>query len=221
MSFEIRTINFSTFFGGVNCYLVKTEDGDFILIDTGLSNSRKALDRELENAGCIPGHLKLIVITHGDIDHVGNAAYLRNRFASKIAIHPLEASVVENGNMFGNRKNRTLITSILYPLFKLGKPNRFKPDVLLPEGTDLSTYGLDARVLHIPGHSIGSIGILTTNGDLFCGDMFTNSVRPVLNSLLDDLSAAKSSLAKLKSRDIKMIYPGHGQPFDMKSLQET
>ncbi|RLI67201.1 hypothetical protein DRO91_10540, partial [Candidatus Heimdallarchaeota archaeon] len=31
------------------------------------------LERELEKAGCKPGDLKLVVLTHGDFDHTGNA----------------------------------------------------------------------------------------------------------------------------------------------------
>ena len=38
-------------------------------------------------AGCKLGSLKLIVLTHGDFDHTGNAAYLRHKYAIKIAMH--------------------------------------------------------------------------------------------------------------------------------------
>jgi len=64
MTSEIKTINF----GGVNCYLVKTGDG-FILIDTGVPSKRVDIEKELVRAGCKPGDLKLIVLTHGDFDH--------------------------------------------------------------------------------------------------------------------------------------------------------
>jgi len=43
--------------------------------------------------------------------------------------------------------------------------------MFLEEGQPLSDVGLDASVLHLPGHSKGSIGILTASGDLFCGDL--------------------------------------------------
>jgi len=69
---EIRTI----YFGWVNCYLIKSDTG-YILIDTGFSTKRTDLEKKLESAGCQPGNLKLIVITHGDFDHIGNCTYLR------------------------------------------------------------------------------------------------------------------------------------------------
>ena len=65
--------------GSVNCYLIKTETG-FVLIDTGSSNGRAELEHQLERAGCKPGNLRLILLTHGDFDHTGNAAHLRKRF---------------------------------------------------------------------------------------------------------------------------------------------
>jgi glyoxylase-like metal-dependent hydrolase (beta-lactamase superfamily II) len=104
------------------------------------------------------------------------------------------------------------------PLFT-GSGNRtFYTDLLLEDGTDLSMHGLDARVLSLPGHSKGSIGILTAEGDLFCGDLFENMKKPVLNSLMDDLDAAKISLAVLESYKIRFVYPGHGEPFAMEQL---
>ena len=86
------------------------------------------------------------------------------------------------------------------------------------EGYDLSEYGLDAKVLHLPGHSKGSIGILTADGDLFCGDLFENRDKPVLSSIMDDLAAAKASVEKLKGLEVGTVYPGHGKPFSMEEL---
>ena len=79
-------------------------------------------------------------------------------------------------------------------LFGFGKSERFTPDFYLDEGDDLSDYGFDARVLHIPGHSKGSIGILAAGGDLFCGDLLECTGRPALNSIMDDLAAGNASV---------------------------
>jgi glyoxylase-like metal-dependent hydrolase (beta-lactamase superfamily II) len=74
-------------------------------------------------------------------------------------------------------------------------------------------------VLSIPGHSRGSIGLLTADGDLFVGDLLVNTKRPVLNSIMDDRAAAQASVEKLKSLKIKTVYPGHGAPFSMDQYQ--
>jgi len=205
--------------GNVNCYLVETDLG-YVLIDTGGSSNRSELVSELERSGCQPGLLKLIVITHGDFDHTGNAAYLRNTLGGQIAMHAGDLGMVERGDMFANRKQPNLLIRKLLPLFtRFGKSEHFTPDMPLGDGDDLSAYGLEARILSIPGHSKGSIGILTAEGDLFCGDLLENTRGPVLNSLIDNLAEARDSLQRLESLNIQMVYPGHGQPFPMRQLK--
>ena len=58
-----------------------------------LTQVRSILDK-LAGAGCQPGQLKLIVLTHGDVDHAGNAAYLREKYGAPIASHAAEMGVV-------------------------------------------------------------------------------------------------------------------------------
>ena len=214
---EIKTISLLLPYGlgPVNCFLIKTDIG-YILIDTGFSNKRTYLEKELENAGCKPGNLKLIVITHGDFDHTGNAAYLREKYGTKMAMHYDDSGMVERGDLFWNRKKGNILIRMIAPiLFGFRKSERFKPDLYVEEGYNLSGYGFDAKVLYIPGHSKGSIGILTAGGDLFCGDLFTNSDNPVLNSIMDDSAVANASVERLKSLRINTVYPGHGKLFPM------
>ena len=206
--------------GTVNCCLIRNDKGYF-LIDTGSSNSRKVLEEELAAAGCAPGYLRLIALTHGDFDHTGNAAYLRGKFNTKIAMHYDDLGMVEYGDMFWNRKKSNFLIKAAAPrLFGFGKSKRFKPDIFLAEGTDLSEFGFDAKVIEIPGHSKGSIGFLTAAGDLIGGDLFENVKNPRLNSIMDDPEAAKASIEKLNGFEIGMVYPGHGRPFTMEEFKK-
>jgi glyoxylase-like metal-dependent hydrolase (beta-lactamase superfamily II) len=199
--------------GSVNCYLIETVVG-YVLIDTGASNQRVALERELKSAGCNPGHLKLILLTHGDFDHIGNAAYLRDLFGADIAIHRDDAGMAKRGDMFWNRQSGNALIRWMAPiLFRFGKSNRFEADLFVDEGYDLSGYGFAAKVVAIPGHSKGSIAVLKTGGDLFCGDLFDNTEKPVLNSIMDDHTAALDSVEKLGRLLVRTVYPGHGKPF--------
>lgn len=208
---------------GVNCYLVRIGEG-FILIDTGFSFRRSAITRELEKAGCIPGSLRLIIITHADTDHTGNAVYFRDKFGTAIAMHRGELAATEKGNLCLNRKLKKRSTRIMarlvfnLPFAGLTKSGRFIPDLFIEDGDDFSEYGFDARVLHIPGHSIGSIGILTADNDLFCGDLLKSNGKPSKNSLVDDLSEMNASIERLKGLNIKRVYPGHGRSFTMGEL---
>jgi glyoxylase-like metal-dependent hydrolase (beta-lactamase superfamily II) len=213
------SLSFPPGMGKVNCYLIQT-DTDFILIDTGSSFNREALFKALADAGCAPGQLRLIVITHGDFDHTGNAAYLRKTFGGAILMHKDDLGMVEAGDMFFNRQNlRFPLHKLLPTLSGFGKAERFTPDLLVEDGYNLSAYGLDASVVSIPGHSKGSIGILTASGDLFCGDLMVSTNGPTLNSRMDDLAAANASLQKLASLGVETVYPGHGKPFPLSQVE--
>ena len=215
MPHRIKTISSSLPYrlGSVNCYLIETDAG-FVLIDTGGSNKRADLVRELEGAGCKPGNLSLIVLTHGDFDHTGNCAFLREKLGTRTAMHIDDAGMIERGDMFYNRESGNALFRRIAPvLFRFAKSDTFKPDLYIEEGDDLSEYGFDARVLHLAGHSKGSIGILTAGGDLFCGDLLDNTDKPGLGSIMDDMAAATGSVEKLRGLDIDTVYPGHGRPF--------
>jgi len=196
--------------------LVKTSKG-FILIDTGRTNKRKIIEKEIEKADCHKGNLRLILLTHGDFDHSGNAAYFRKKFGSPIAIHKNDSGMVERGDMLWKRRKRNILNRMVFKLlFRLNKSDRFTPDLYLDEKTDFSEYGFEAKILEIPGHSQGSIAILTSNGDLFCGDLLANTKKPDLWSIIDDSVTAQASVEKLKNSQISTVYPGHGKAFSMK-----
>jgi len=204
--------------GSVNCYLIKANIG-YILVDTGSSKRCADLEKELERAGCKPGNLNIIVLTHGDFDHTGNAIYLREKFGTIIAMHYDDLGMVEHGDMFWNRKKSNLLIRKIAPtLSGFGKSRRFKPDLFIKDGDDLSEYGVDAKVIGMPGHSKGSIGIMTVDRDLICGDLFENIKKPALNSIMDDPAAANASVEKLRNLKVNTVYPGHGEPFCMELL---
>jgi glyoxylase-like metal-dependent hydrolase (beta-lactamase superfamily II) len=207
--------------GSVNCYLIDTSAG-YVLIDTGLSKNRAALETALASAGCHPGLLRLIILTHGDFDHTGNAAYLRERYRTKLAMNIDDWGMIERGDMFCNRrKGNKMIGMIARRLFSFGTSARCRPDLSLADGDDLASHGFEAIVLSLPGHSGGSIGILTHDGDVFCGDLLENMKRPALNRLNDDQAAACASLERLQGLGTRTIYPGHGDPFQLEQVTRT
>jgi len=227
--FKSITLSLPYRLGSVNCYLLGADGGGYILVDTGGSNKRTELEEELERNGCKPGNLRLIILTHGDFDHAGNASYLSKRYGTKIAMHQEDSGMVERGNMFCNRNSgnivkRKLIGATTRILFGFGKSERFMPDYYLDDDYGLSEYGIDARVIYIPGHSKGSIGILTESGDLFCGDLLISedkTGKPSLNTIVDYKVAMDESVSKLKCLGIDTVYPGHGKPFSWIDFIQT
>jgi glyoxylase-like metal-dependent hydrolase (beta-lactamase superfamily II) len=121
--------------------------------------------------------------------------------------------------MFWNRKRGNALLRIVSAfLFGFGKKQRFTPDFYVEDGDDFAGYGFKAQVVTIPGHSKGSIGVLTSAGDLLCGDLFENNGTPALNSIMDDPATANASIEKLKTLNINTVYPGHGAPFSMEQF---
>lgn len=115
----------------VNCYLLAGEDG-FILIDTGMPHQRKQIEQALTQKGCSSRNLRLIILTHGDIDHCGNAAYFRQAFQAEIAMHRDDCGMVEFGDMFWNRrKPNFFLRWAVGRFFSLSKSDRFQPNLLL------------------------------------------------------------------------------------------
>ncbi len=213
--------------GGVNCHLLKSENG-FVLIDAGVMSHPAKLDQALAHSGCKPGDLKLLILTHGDFDHSGNAANIREKFKAPIAMHSGDVGKVELGDQeWGNKAKPDRITAFGHFISFVSRffvksmdLTPFKPDLMIDEDFDLSPYGLEARILHLPGHTQGSIGVLTMDGDLFCGDLFMNMIRPDVQFFIDDLTSARESLKKLKNLSIKTVYPGHGRPFPYGKVSE-
>ena len=207
--------------GTVNCFLLQSETGT-ILIDTGAANRRDELVERLTVVGCEPGTLKLIVITHGDFDHTGNAAYLREMYGAPIAMHAGDAGMASQGDMFYNRKSSNRVVKWIAPVWAgFSKADQFEPDIQLADGDRLDEYGIAAQVIEIPGHSSGSIGILMAAGELFCGDLFENRGQPGFSSIMDDLATAQLSAEKLDDYTITTVYPGHGEPFQWAEFQAS
>jgi len=222
-SYLIETITFR----GVNCYLIKTKNG-FILVDSGYTNQRSNIESFLNSVGVRRGNLRLILLTHGDFDHSGNCAYFRDKYQSKIAMHKDDLGMVERGDLFSSRKGPNFIirtlAKLMLPIFRMNlkKKDYFTPDIFLEEGDDLLEYDFNAQVVHIPGHSKGSIAFLTAEGDIFIGDLLENSKKkgPVKGSLIDDRLEFSASINKLKSLPIITVYPGHGDPFQMEEFSK-
>ncbi len=207
----------------MNSYLLGTGDG-YVLIDTGRPEKRSNLDARLEAAGCCQGDLKLILITHGDYDHAGNATFLREKHGSVIAMHRSDAGRVMKADWNLGIKHKPdkfpLPLRMASHLFRPGPFETFRPDLYLEDGQSLIDFGLDATVFHLPGHTRGSVGVLTADGSLFCGDLLDNLIgRPGLQFFINDMAEARASLERVRHLEVDRVYPGHGKPFELSQVK--
>ncbi len=196
-------------FGYANCYLLSGRDGS-ILIDTcNYYNGQGILKRVKDK------NVRLILLTHGHFDHVGSAAYLAKRLNVPIAMSEKDMPILGKGEdsiLLGTTALGKVFSFFSKPVLKRSKYSMFKPDVLLKEGQNLSEYGVDAKILELPGHTKGSVGVLADDGDIIVGDAMFNMLRPTVARIFEDEDTMRKSVDKIKNSGAKTIYFGHGKP---------
>ena len=205
--------------GSQNAYIISQGDSA-ILVDTATRLYRRKIERACEGY-----NIKLIVITHAHHDHAQNAAYLRDKLGAPIAMHPADlpflANLLAEPIAPTNLTGRLLVWVINLrqnPAFQwidrlLFTNELFDIDVELKDGMSLKPYGVDGKIIGLPGHTPGSIGIVTAQG-LIAGDALMNLLGPDKAAHGTDLAALDASAAKITALGDIMTYPGHGSPME-------
>ncbi|WP_433319350.1 MBL fold metallo-hydrolase [Micromonospora sp. CA-269861] len=210
-----------------NFWWLRGKDRD-IVIDAGLG---VVALRE-----AIPGLFErdpMVVLTHAHLDHVGGAPEFGDR-----AAHPAEAEVLASGvpaSLYGAELFDKLgidaagedIPELMIDV--LPDPGydpaayRVEPMTLtrlLDDGDRVDLGGPVLTVLHLPGHTPGSIALLEERtGALYSGDVIYEG------ALIDDLpnsdvAAYRRSMQFLVDLDVSVVHPGHGDSFDGKRLRQ-
>lgn len=175
---------------GTNCYLVAAESGkEGLIIDPGAEAGR--ILKRVKDLGLL---IKLIVLTHGHIDHIGALGETKEATGAEIAIHSDDAGSLQGRNPF-------------HPFLQAPPA----PDRLLKGGDSIDIGGLHLLVLHTPGHTPGGICLLG-EGVVFSGDTLFNlgigrtdmpggSYSQLLNGIHTKLMVLP---------DNTTVYPGHG-----------
>lgn len=178
-----------------NCYIIGSEaTKEGLVIDPG-GDSRKILG-EIKNLSL---DIKLIVLTHAHIDHVGALKEVKETTGAGVAVHVDDAKSLR---MMGH--------SLSAPL-RLFYPAPPSADRLLEDGNSIEIGDLHFKVIHTPGHTSGGICLLG-EGLVFTGDTLFN--QSIGRSDLPGGSHSKlmqSINSKLMALpDSIIVYPGHG-----------
>lgn len=143
--------------------------------------------------------LKAILLTHGHFDHFYGASELKELTGAPIYAYKDEAQVLAD-----TYYNRSAVWA---------EPRTLTPDYLFDDGEECELAGLKFRVIHTPGHTVGSCcfyfedeGVLIAGDTLFFEsygrtDLGTGSSAAIMRSLRD-------ILFKLPPETV--VYPGHG-----------
>jgi len=213
---------------GINtCYIIK-EKGT-IMIDGGPPKMRETFLKKMTDYLIDPKEIQLIVLTHGDFDHVGSAKEIKEITGAKIAIHEKDRMNLEQ-RQFNWTKGVTtwgkISRSMLMPLIrnKMTFPST-KADIILDDSDVLlNEYGISGRILYTPGHTLGSISVLLDSGEVFAGCLAHNRLpftfHPALPIYAENLNLIKESWRKLIDAGAKMVFPGHGKPFSIEIIKK-
>jgi glyoxylase-like metal-dependent hydrolase (beta-lactamase superfamily II) len=149
-----------------------------------------------------PEDIQLIILTHGDFDHVGSAKDIKALSGARVAIHNLDRLNFERpvfnfppGVAIWGR----FLHLILYPITKMiFKIPTEKADIVLDnEDYPLNDFGISGKIVYTPGHTKGLVSVLLDSGDAFVGCLAHNNLpfclRPGLPIFAEDIDKVKES----------------------------
>ena len=198
--------------GTDNCYIV-SDGKNAILFDTSSGESK---DKVIE--ACSRYEMKALVLSHPHFDHAENAAVISERYNIPVAYHKADDEIFDNYDAQPLRSYGPVGFVVLKMSLKVLRNTEVKRPakfVYVKEGDTLADYGFpDIRVVELPGHTKGSIGLLIQDHAILVGDALDNWIRPGVGHLYFDLDVLKKTADKIRSFGTRRIYYGHGDPTD-------
>ena len=170
-----------------NCYVVSCpETNEAIIIDPGFEAAYEA-DQVIRYVDENSLKVKFIVNTHGHADHISGDVVLKRKYGVPVCIHTYDAGCLSD------------LGDNLPPV-----------TVLLEDGGLLKFGRVSLKVVHTPGHSLGSISLvgekLVFTGDtLFAGGIGRTDFAGGSDR---DMRVSLQKLVGLP--DEYVVYPGHG-----------
>ncbi len=193
-----------------NVYLLESTKGSYVyyigggepvLIDTSLSFKGGALIRELERMGVMDS-IKHILITHHDLDHVGNLVSLQQRTGAIVWAPAADIPYITG------EKTRPGFKGTISRVMRVKKPAAINA---FSEGQTIA----GVSVIGAPGHTPGHVCFLY-DSVLFAGDLIENkkgAVVPYPAPWTIDPAALLESIKNVEQLEFDWVCPAHGRPF--------
>ncbi|HDX9706557.1 hydrolase [Bacillus thuringiensis] len=178
------------------------DDEMAVLIDTSFPGQIEDIQVEMEKVGLSFDKLKVVILTHQDIDHIGSLPELLQRCGSNIKVyaHELDKPYIE-GDL---------------PLLKDGNvenPPKGKVSDTVIDGQELPYCG-GILILHTPGHTPGHISLYLKRSKILIAGDSMYSVNGMLGGIhaptTINIKEAKQSLKKYLNLHIESIVCYHG-----------
>jgi glyoxylase-like metal-dependent hydrolase (beta-lactamase superfamily II) len=191
-----------------------------LLVDTGLPGQGDTLRRLLAQKGVELAQLRWLVLTHQDLDHIGNAPEVARGSPAEVCAHAQDAPYIE-----GQRTPLKLAPERLATLAPEARaffeewaehPPRVRVARRLEDGQRLPVAG-GVRVVFTPGHTPGHLSLyLEAHRVLIAGDALVvadGQLRGPRPEVTLDMEEAMRSVAKLAELEPEFVVCYHGGLF--------
>ena len=136
---------------GLSSWLIKTSEGH-ILIDTGMPPSGPMIAESIRKLGFKPEEIRLLLVGHAHVDHVGALAYMKQLSGAKVAALPGEVALLESGGK----------TDFQYGTFEQYQFEPVKVDTVLTDGEPFRLGDVSLTPIATPGHTRGCTTFVTS-----------------------------------------------------------
>lgn len=209
----------------VHCYFLRSHDGSWTLVDTGLGRSDpEAVWRPI--LAELDGPIERIVVTHLHPDHVGGGADVAALTGARVLQGRLdhEQTLGAWGDPRGPERSAAHLLEHGMPaehaeelaLQGVKLREHVRPaatPVLLDEGDRVDGW----EVLELPGHADGHVALLR-DGILLAGDTVLGRITPTVGlyqqSRPDPLGDYLRSLDRIASLGVRVAFAGHEAPIE-------
>lgn len=215
--------------GPVNAYLIEGEP--LTLVDAGPKTPevQAALEAGVGAAGHRIEDIRRLILTHGHVDHFGNAVWVRERSGAELFAHPADRPKFAGERWVVEHLGKHFTLAGMPPTFLDAFTQRMRAiralvDPItayhpLQDGDSVAIGAESLRVLHCPGHSLGHICLFHQEGALIAGDLLLEGISP--NPIVEFSQDGKriptlpqylQSLRRVLLLNCELAYPGHGGP---------
>ena len=170
-----------------------------VLIDAGAGRGSEIIWKNILDLGVEPGTISVLILTHGHVDHIGGAAFFRDKTGCRIVAHQGDREAIELGDPIRTGASWYGVT---LPSLKV--------DHVLTGTNEEIPVGNEESILcfHTPGHTPGSISpYLDRDGQriLFGQDIHG----PFLKEFGADLDDWRESMHRLLELEADILCEGH------------
>ena len=178
-----------------DCSVYLVDGGEeMVLIDSGAGEGFDLIVDNIGSLGLRPDKLKAVIATHSHIDHIGALYQFRDEYGVEVIAHELDTEAIETGIGSGAE-----YYGVSYQPCKV--------DAII-RGTEetLRCGHYDLKVIHIPGHTPGSIAVYLDAGTRI---LFGQDVHGAYFLKGSNTEQAKVSLQRLIDLEADILCEGH------------